>query len=94
VNFFKGVRVEADGALTFIGGPFSAGRSLTLRAEMDVLVILANCPHVLDPRPDYSVTPVRVTAWRGEPAASDDPIRKATPEAHRAFLNVEDYYAR
>jgi urea carboxylase-associated protein 2 len=94
VNFFKGVRVEADGALTFIGGPFSAGRSLTLRAEMDVLVILANCPHVLDPRPDYSVTPVRVTAWRGEPAASDDPIRNATPEAHRAFLNVEDYYAR
>lgn len=94
VNLFKGVRVAADGALTFEGGPFPAGRSLTLRAEMDVLVVLANCPHVLDPRPGYTVTPLRVTAWRGEPAAPDDPIRNATPEGLRAFLNVEDYYAR
>ena len=61
---------------------------------MDVLVILANCPHVLDPRPAYSVTPVRATAWRGEPAPADDAIRNATPEGLRAFLNVEDYYAR
>jgi uncharacterized protein YcgI (DUF1989 family) len=65
-----------------------------MRAEMDVLVVLANCPHVLDPRPAYTVTPVRVTAWRGEPATLDDPIRNATPEGLRAFLNVEDYYAR
>jgi len=94
VNLFKGVRVEADGGLAFQGGPFPSGRSLTMRAEMDVLVVLANCPHVLDPRPAYTVTPVRVTAWRGEPAALDDPIRNATPEGLRAFLNVEDYYAR
>lgn len=94
VNLFKGVRVGADGGLTFQGGPFPAGRTLTLRAEMDVLVVLANCPHVLDPRPAYSVTPVRATAWRGEPAGTDDPIRNATPEGLRAFLNVEDYYAR
>lgn len=94
INLFKGIRVAADGGLVFEGGPFSAGRSLTLRAEMDVLVVLANCPHVLDPRPGYTVTPVRATAWRGEPAAPDDPIRNATPEGLRAFLNVEDYYAR
>jgi urea carboxylase-associated protein 2 len=94
INLFKGVHVEADGGLVFEGGPFPAGRSLTLRAEMDVLVVLANCPHVLDPRPGYTVTPVRATAWRGAPAAPDDPIRNATPEGLRAFLNVEDYYAR
>ncbi len=94
INLFKGIRVAADGGLVFEGGPFPAGRSLTLRAEMDVLVVLANCPHVLDPRPGYTVTPVRATAWRGEPAAPDDPIRNATPEGLRAFLNVEDYYAR
>lgn len=94
INLFKGVRVEADGGLVFEGGPFPAGRSLTLRAEMDVLLVLANCPHVMDPRPGYTVTPVRATAWRGDPAAQDDPIRNATPEGLRAFLNVEDYYAR
>jgi hypothetical protein len=40
------------------------------------------------------VTPLRATAWRGEPAAENDPIRTATPEGLRAFLNTEDLYAR
>jgi urea carboxylase-associated protein 2 len=94
LNLFKGVRVAADGAAVAEIGPFPAGRQVTLRAEMDVIVALANCPHVLDPRAAYSVTPLRATAWRGEPAGADDPIRTATPEGLRAFLNVDDYYAR
>jgi len=61
---------------------------------MDLIVVLANCPHVRDPRPDYSVTPLRVSAWRGQVTPVDDPIRNATPEGLRAFLNVEDYFRR
>jgi uncharacterized protein YcgI (DUF1989 family) len=49
---------------------------------------------VLDPRPDYVVTPLRATAWRGPATPPDDPIRNATPEGQRAFLNVEDYVRR
>jgi urea carboxylase-associated protein 2 len=94
VNLFKGVRIEEDGAATPQIGPFAPGRQVTLRAEMDVIVALANCPHVLDPRPDYSVAPARVLAWKGEAASQNDPIRNATPEGLRAFLNVEDHYAR
>ena len=90
LNLFKGVRVQADGTTSPEVGPFAPGRQATLRAEMDVIVVLANCPHVLDPRPDYSVTPVRATAWRGPVAGPDDPIRNATPEGLRAFQNVED----
>ena len=75
-------------------GPFAPDRSLVLRAEMDLLVVLANCPHVLDPRPDYRVSPVRVSAWRGPPTPPDDPIRNGAPEATRAFLNVDDYLGR
>jgi urea carboxylase-associated protein 1 len=41
---------------------------VVLRAEMDVIVAIANVPHVLDPRPDYTVTPLRLTAWRGPDA--------------------------
>ena len=37
---------------------------------------------------------VRVDAWRGPVTGDDDPIRNATPEGLRAFLNVEDYYRR
>ncbi len=94
LNLFKGVRVQADGTTQPDVGPFAAGRHVTLRAEMDVIVVLANCPHVLDPRPEYSVTPVRATAWRGLVTGLDDPIRQATPEGLRAFQNVEDYLLR
>jgi uncharacterized protein YcgI (DUF1989 family) len=75
-------------------GPYQPGRQVTLRAEMALIVVVANCPHVLDPRASYSVTPVRATAWRGVITAPDDPIRNATPEGLRAFLNVEDYHLR
>ena len=94
INWFKGVNIAEDGSVQANIGPFAGGRSLLLRAEMDLIVIMANCPHVLDPRADYSVTPLRVTAWRGDVTAEDDPIRNATPEGLRAFLNTEDYFRR
>ena len=94
INWFKGVRIEADGSTAPRIGPFEPGRQLILRAEMDVIVVLANCPHVLDPREAYTVTALRATAWRGSPAPLDDPARNATPEGLRAFLNTEDYYQR
>ena len=94
INLFKGVRVADDGTTVPQIGPFPAGRQVTLRAEMDLIVVLANCPHVLDPRAAWTVTALRATAWRGEPAPADDPVRNAAPEASRAFLNTEDYYGR
>jgi hypothetical protein len=94
INLFKGVRIAPDGAVSVNIGPFAPGRAITLRADMNLILIIANCPHVRDPRADYSVTPLRTIAWRGAPAGADDPIRNATPEAERAFLNLEDYYAR
>ncbi|GGB74982.1 urea amidolyase associated protein UAAP1 [Blastomonas aquatica] len=94
INLFKGAKIAADGAIVPDVGPFAPGRSLTLRAEMDVIVVIANVPHVLDPRDTYTVTPLRATAWRGAVTAQDDAIRNATPEGQRAFLNVEDYFRR
>lgn len=93
INLFKGVRIGKDGSVTAHLGPFAPGRSLVLRAEMDLILVIANCPHVLDPRP-WSVTPLRATAWRGPVTTEDDPIRTATPERLRAFLNTEDLYRR
>ncbi|GAO53446.1 urea amidolyase associated protein UAAP1 [Novosphingobium sp. MD-1] len=94
INLFKGTRIETDGAITPLVGPYKPGRTVLLRAEMDVIVVIANCPHVLDPRPDWTVTPLRLSAWRGPVTPTDDAIRNATPEGLRAFLNVEDYYRR
>ncbi|WP_374942562.1 urea amidolyase associated protein UAAP1 [Sphingomonas sp.] len=93
INLFKGVRIGADGGVAAQIGPFAPARAVVLRAEMDAIVVLANCPHVLDPRP-WSVTPLRATAWRGPVTRTDDPIRNATPERQRAFLNTDDLYRR
>jgi len=94
VNLFKGTKIEADGGITPIIGPFAPGRQVILRAEMDVIIVVANCPHVLDPRAAYTSTPLRLTAWRGAVTPEQDALRNATPEGQRAFLNTEDYYRR
>jgi len=94
VNWFKGVRIAEDGATVWEGGPFAPNRSVELRAEMNLIVVLANCPHVLDDRTQYTVTPVRICAWRGPVTPQDDAIRNSTLESERAFLNVEEYFRR
>lgn len=94
VTWFKPVRIADDGAIVCDPGPHAPGAHVTLRAEMDVIVVLANCPHVCDPRDEYSVTPLRATAWTGPVTPPDDPVRLATPEGLRAFENVEDHYSR
>lgn len=94
VTLFKATRIEPDGTIVPQVGPFPPGRSVVLRAEMDVIVVIANCPHVLDPRADWTVTPLRASAWRSPVTPLDDPIRNATPEGLRAFENVEDYFRR
>ncbi|MFE1437677.1 urea amidolyase associated protein UAAP1 [Streptomyces sp. NPDC058739] len=92
LSFFQGVRVTDDGSLDFTGsaGP---GTSVTLRAEQDVTVLIANVPHPADPRPDYRSTPLEVLAWRAAPTAPGDPLWDATPEGHRAFLNTTEFLA-
>ncbi|MEW9857059.1 urea amidolyase associated protein UAAP1 [Novosphingobium sp. M1R2S20] len=94
VNLFKGTRIEEDGAITPLIGPFEPSRQIVLRAEMNVILVIANCPHVLDPRPEYAVTPLRLTSWRAPVTSQDDPARNATPEGLRAFENTEDYFRR
>ncbi len=90
INFFKGVRFVPDGALRFVCDSSSPGAVVELRAELPVIVAVANTPHVLDPRPDYSVGSLRVTAWTDQPTTRDDPAWSATPEGERAFLQTEE----
>nr|WP_042188871.1 urea amidolyase associated protein UAAP1 [Kibdelosporangium sp. MJ126-NF4]CEL18510.1 Urea carboxylase-related aminomethyltransferase [Kibdelosporangium sp. MJ126-NF4]CTQ97994.1 Urea carboxylase-related aminomethyltransferase (EC 2.1.2.10) [Kibdelosporangium sp. MJ126-NF4] len=90
LSLFQGVRVETDGGLTFDGSA-GAGKSVILRAEMPVIVLIANVPHPLDPRPEYTSTPLQVLAWRARPTTPDSPEWNASPEARRAFENTADY---
>jgi uncharacterized protein len=93
VSLFKGVRVDDAGLTVWHDAAPQPGAHVTLRAEMDVIVSLANVPHRLDPRPDYTCTLLRATAYTGPPTPDDDPFRTATPEGLRAFQNTEDWRA-
>ncbi len=73
--------VDDDGALRFDGDP-RPGAAVELRAELDVIVLLANVPHPLDDRPGVHVArPVRAARRGGADPAADDPLRTSTPRA-------------
>jgi urea carboxylase-associated protein 2 len=91
VNLFKGVTVDPDGGLRFVGDGSQPGAIVELRAELPVLVVVADTAHVLDPRPEYSVGPLRISAWRDRATTRDDPAWSATPERERAFLQTEEF---
>ena len=60
LNWFMNVPVEADGALGIVDGISAPGKYLDLRAEMDTLVVISNCPQVNNPCNGFNPTPVRV----------------------------------
>jgi urea carboxylase-associated protein 1 len=63
INFFMNVPVTSDGKLTFEDGISEAGRYVEMRAEMDVLVLISNCPQLNNPCNAYNPTPVEVLVW-------------------------------
>ena len=63
INFFMNVPVTADGKLTFEDGVSDAGKYVEMRAEIDVLVLISNCPQLNNPCNAYNPTPVRVMVW-------------------------------
>lgn len=63
INFFMNVPVTPDGKLSFADGISSAGRYVELRAEMDILILISNCPQLNNPCNAYNPTPVEVLVW-------------------------------
>lgn len=60
VNWFMYVPVEADGSLGIVDGRSAPGKYLDLRAEMDTLVVVSNCPQINNPCNAFDPTPVRM----------------------------------
>jgi urea carboxylase-associated protein 1 len=63
VNFFMNVPVTPEGGLRFADGLSAPGKYVELRAEMDVLVLVSNCPQLNNPCNAYNPTPVRFVIW-------------------------------
>jgi urea carboxylase-associated protein 1 len=66
INWYMNVPVEEDGTLGIVDGISAPGLTVTLRAEIDTLVLLSNCPQVNNPCNGFNPTPVRVVV--GPPA--------------------------
>jgi len=65
INFFMNVPVTPEGQLTFEDGISAPGKYVEMRAEMDVIVLVSNCPQLNNPCNAYNPTPVRFLVWDG-----------------------------
>ena len=65
INFFMNVPVTPEGGLEFDDGVSGPGKYVEMRAEMDVLAVISNCPQLNNPCNAYNPTPVRVLIWDG-----------------------------
>ena len=63
VNFFMNVPISADGELAVVDGISAPGGSVDLQAEIDVLVVLSNCPQLNNPCNGFRPSPIRVLIW-------------------------------
>ena len=63
INFFMNVPVTPEGKLTFEDGVSDAGKYVELRAEMDVLMVISNCPQLNNPCNGYNPTPIQIFLW-------------------------------
>jgi urea carboxylase-associated protein 1 len=63
INFFMNVPITEDGRLTFADGISAPGKYVEMRAEMDVIALISNCPQLNNPCNAYNPTPVRLLIW-------------------------------
>jgi urea carboxylase-associated protein 1 len=63
INFFMNVPVTEAGGLTFADGMSGPGQYVEMRAAMDVIVLLSNCPQLNNPCNAYNPTPLDVAIW-------------------------------
>ena len=60
INFFMNVPVTPEGGLSFADGVSGPGKYVELRAVMDVIALISNCPQLNNPCNAYNPTPLEV----------------------------------
>ncbi len=67
INFFMNVPVTPDGKLEFADGLSAPGKYVEMRAEMNVIALISNCPQLNNPCNAYNPTPIEVLIWAASP---------------------------
>jgi uncharacterized protein len=63
INFFMNVPLTAQGGLRFEDGVSAAGRYVELKAHLDVVILISNCPQLNNPCNAYNPTPAQIFIW-------------------------------
>jgi urea carboxylase-associated protein 1 len=63
VNFFMYVPIGGDGRMAIVDGLSKPGDHVDLKAEMDVLAVLSNCPQMNNPANGFNPTPIEVIVY-------------------------------
>ncbi|MDF1764603.1 MAG: urea carboxylase-associated family protein [Oleibacter sp.] len=87
LNFFSRVETDECGDMIYNDKTSQAGSSVTLRFEMDTLVIMHTCPHPLNNAEEYPVRPVHYQIAQAKPVSRDDECLNACEENQRGFKN-------
>ncbi len=66
INLFMNVPIEPSGKMTIVDGISAPGDYVELKAEMDVLLVISNCPQINNPCNGFDPTPIRVLVWDSE----------------------------
>ncbi len=92
VNFFSKVEVADSGELRYAPNHSKAGDYVTLRFEMDTLVVFHTCPHPLNPATDYPRKPIQYEIHTATVPGDNDFCKYSRPENQRGFENTRLYH--
>jgi urea carboxylase-associated protein 2 len=93
VTFFAPVSLDDKGRFLWNSGRKRPGDFVDLRAEMNLVLVLSNCAHPLDPARPAASGPITLIRHRAPPPAHDDPCRTTSPEIVRAFEFTDRLFA-
>jgi len=91
LNLFSEVTTDTEGQLR-LSRQSQANDHITLRFEMDTLVVMHTCPHPLNTAQDYPRKSVQVYLEKANPVAPDDYCLNLCEENRRGFQNNALYH--
>lgn len=92
LNLFSKTYVGPEGQLGLDAAANKEGASVTLRFEMDTLLILHACPHPLNSDEAYPQAPIDIEIFSAQPPDTDDECMNHCEENKRGFANNRLYY--
>lgn len=92
VNLFSKIQCDQNGDMKYIENHCKKGDTVTLRLEMDVMMLLSNTPNPLYIGTEYPEVPILLEVIEAKEVDFLDECVNYRPENRRAFENTWEYY--